>query len=163
MIERQPDTTRNISTVTDGVTETTIESENMERLRELPFYKERVTDRDRQYTLAQRTSNQFQNIDLNKQIMRISDTSEICDFSSAHDTEFNHVNVSTDFHKVLKETWRGIPQSSKIRFTDSHKHWTREESVLKNMEDFGSQRITNTLHIILNQRHKLTKRKVLFY
>jgi hypothetical protein len=44
---------------------------------------DRGSDRDRQYTLTQWPSKQF-NIELNKQVMRISDTRVLCDFISAH-------------------------------------------------------------------------------
>jgi hypothetical protein len=40
--------------------------------------RDRFSDRDRQYTITQRPSKQF-NIELNKQVMRISDTRELCD------------------------------------------------------------------------------------
>ena len=52
--------------------------------------RDRGSDRDRQYTLTQRPSKQF-NIGLNKQLMRISDTRELCDFVSTHAADFNHV------------------------------------------------------------------------
>ncbi len=45
--------------------------------------RDRVNDRDRQYTLTQWSRKQF-NIELNKQVMRISDTRELCDFVSTH-------------------------------------------------------------------------------
>ena len=67
--------------------------------------RDRGSDRDRQYTM-QRPSKQF-NIELNKQVMRISDTRELCDFVLTHAAEFNHVNVATAFRQVLnKKHWR---------------------------------------------------------
>ncbi len=63
--------------------------------------------------LAKRLSELF-NIDLNKQVMRISDTRDLCDFVSTHAAEFNHVNVVTAFLLVLKKK-RGI--SSKSQFS----------------------------------------------
>jgi phosphatidate phosphatase PAH1 len=63
--------------------------------------RDRGSDRERQYTKTQRPSKQF-NIELNKQVMRISDTRELCDFVSTHAAEFNHVNVATAFRQVLK-------------------------------------------------------------
>jgi hypothetical protein len=68
--------------------------------------RDRDSDRDRRYTLTQRSSKQF-NIELNKQVMRIHDTRELCDFVSTHAAEFNHVNVATAFRQVLKKP--GIP------------------------------------------------------
>jgi hypothetical protein len=70
--------------------------------------RERGDDRDRQNTLTQRPNKQF-NIELNKQVMSISDTTELCDFISTHAAEFNHVNVATAFRQVLKISPRGIP------------------------------------------------------
>jgi hypothetical protein len=60
------------------------------RDRERDSERERGFDRDKQYTLAQRTSKQF-NIELKKQVMRISDKRELCDFVLTHAAEFNHV------------------------------------------------------------------------
>ncbi len=68
--------------------------------------RDRVSDRDRQYTLSQRPSKQFK-IELNKQLMRITDMRELCDFVSTHAAAFNHVNVATAFRQVLKKP--GIP------------------------------------------------------
>ncbi len=81
--------------------------------------------------------------------MRISDTRELCDFVSTHAAEFNHVNVSTTFRQVLKTS--GItPKALTQTFQ------TLEESALHNMQDFGSQGIANTLHIMVKQRYKGT-------
>jgi hypothetical protein len=46
--------------------------------------------------VTQRHSNQF-NIELNKQVMRISDTRELCDFVSEHAAAFNHVKCGHIF------------------------------------------------------------------
>jgi hypothetical protein len=53
--------------------------------------RERGSDKDRQYAITQRPSKQF-NIELNKQIIKISETRKLCDFISAHAAEFYHVN-----------------------------------------------------------------------
>jgi hypothetical protein len=53
------------------------------RDRERDRDRARGSDRGRQYTLTQRPSKHF-NIELNKQLMRISDTRELCDFVSTH-------------------------------------------------------------------------------
>ena len=58
--------------------------------------RDRGCDRDKQYTLTQRRSKQF-HIDLNKQVMRISDTRELCDFVLTHAAEFNHVQCGHSF------------------------------------------------------------------
>ncbi len=50
------------------------------------------------HTRAKRPSKQF-NIELNQEIMRITDTKELCDFICKHAAEFNHVNVATAFRK----------------------------------------------------------------
>ena len=92
--------------------------------------RDRDSDRDRQYTVRQRSSQQF-NIELNKQVMRISDTRELCDFVSTHAAEFNHVNVATTFRQILKKP--GIPPKSLAQVLQ-----TLEESALQNMQDFGA-------------------------
>jgi hypothetical protein len=58
------------------------------------------SDRDRQYTLTQRPRKQF-NIKRNKQvmrIMRISDTRDLCDFVSTHDTELDDWKFAVLFY-----------------------------------------------------------------
>ena len=50
------------------------------------------------HTRAKRPSKRF-NIELNQEIMRITDTKELCDFICKHAAEFNHVNVATAFRK----------------------------------------------------------------
>ena len=98
-----------------------------------------------QYKLTQRPSKQF-NIELNKQLIRISDTRELCDFVSTHAAEFNHVNVATAFRQVLKKPPKALAQALQ----------TLEESALQNMQDFGAQAMANTLHIMAKQRYKAT-------
>jgi hypothetical protein len=72
--------------------------------------KGRDYDRDRQYTPTTWTSKQY-NIELNKQIMRISDTRELFDFIATHSEELNHVKVATSFRKILQVS-RGGGESS---------------------------------------------------
>ena len=98
------------------------------RDRERDRDRDRGSDRDRQYTLKQRPSKQF-NIELNKQIMRISDTRELCDFVFTHAAEFNHVNVATAFRQILK---MGIPHKSLAQELQ-----TLKESALQNMRRWG--------------------------
>jgi hypothetical protein len=105
------------------------------------------SDRDRQYTLTRRPSKPF-NIGLNKQLMRISDTRELCDFVSTHVSEFNHVNVATAFRQVLQKPTGMHPQS----LTQALQ--TLEQSALQNMPDFDARGIANTLHIMAKQRYK---------
>ena len=98
--------------------------------------------------MTQRPSKKF-NIELNKQLMRISDTRELCHFVSTHAAEFNHVNVATAVRQVLKK--RGIPPNALAQALQ-----TQEESALQNMQDFGAQEVANTLHIMAKQRYKAT-------
>jgi len=83
--------------------------------------KERDSERDRGHTQTQKPSKEYniriqktskQCIEMNKQIMKINDTRELCDLISTYDAEpeFNDVNVDTAFHEVLKK--RGIPLKS---------------------------------------------------
>ena len=71
------------------------------RDRENDIDRERCCDRDKQYTLTQRPSKQY-NIELNKQIMRTIDTRELCDFISTNSAELSHVNVATSFCTLLQ-------------------------------------------------------------
>jgi hypothetical protein len=81
------------------------------RGRERDIDRERGCDRDRQYTRTQRPSSKQYNIELNKQIMRICDTRELCDFISTHSAELNHVNVATSFRKILQVSRGGGERS----------------------------------------------------
>ena len=72
------------------------------RDRERDRDRARGSDRGRQYTLTQRPSKHF-NIELNKQLMRISDTRELSAFVSTHAAEFNHINMATAFRQVQKK------------------------------------------------------------
>jgi hypothetical protein len=129
---------------------------NNDRCRNIDFQRSRASDRDRdrnrgsdrdrQYTLTQRPNKQF-NVELNKQVMRIHDTRELCDFVSTHAAEFNHVNA-TAFRQILK---KGIPPKSLARVLQ-----TLEEAALQKMQDFGAQQIASTLHIMAKQRYKAT-------
>ena len=89
----------------------------------------RENRRERQHKTTPR---QF-NIDMNKELMRISDTRELCDFVSTHAAEFNHVNVSTAFRQVLK-TPRGTPPRALAQALQ-----TLEESALQNMQNLGAR------------------------
>ena len=121
--------------------------------------RERGSERDRGHTQTQRPSKEYnihmqkpskQCIEMNKQIMRIIDTRELCDFISTHAAEFNHVNVATAFRQVLKKP-RGIPPKALAQALQ-----TLEESALQNMKDFGARQIANTLHIMAKQRYTVT-------
>ena len=112
--------------------------------------RDRGSDRDRQYTLTHRPSKQF-NIELNKQLMRISDTRELCHFVSTHASEFDPVNVATSFRQVLKKPFRGLPPKALAQALQ-----TLDECALHNMQDFGAREIANTLHIMAKQRYKAT-------
>ena len=74
--------------------------------------------------LTQRPTKQF-NIELIKQVMRIHDLRELCDFVSTHAAEFNHINVVTAFRKVLKKP-KGIPPKALTQALQ-----TLEESALQ--------------------------------
>jgi len=109
--------------------------------------RDRGSDRDRQYTLTQRPSKQF-NIELNKQLMRISDTRQLCDFVSTHAAEFNHVNVATSFRKILQVS-RGGGERSMQHALDA-----LEKAAVRVMEAFQPQEIANILHITAKKRYK---------
>ena len=119
------------------------------RDRERGIDRERGGDRDRQCTLTQRPSKQY-NIELNKQIMRISDTKELCDLICKHAAEFDHVNVATALRKVLQNR-RGRGDG-----TDQHALDTLEKLAMTNMEAFRPREIANILHIMAKRRYKST-------
>ena len=81
--------------------------------------------------------------------MKISDTRKFFDFISTHAAELNHVNVATSFRKLLQVSHLGVQDQSV-----QHALHTLKECVLRNMKDFGPQRIANTLHIMAKKRHK---------
>ncbi len=60
----------------------------------------------------------------NSVTMRLSDTRELCDFVSAHTSEFNHLQNHT--HGILPK-----PLAQALQ--------TLKESALQNMQDFGAQ------------------------
>ena len=95
--------------------------------------RDRGSGRDRQYTLTQRPGKQF-NISLNKQVMRISDTRELCDFVSTHAAEFNQVTVATTFRQVLKKPM-GIPPKALAQTLQALK-----EFALQNMQERQQKR-----------------------
>ena len=72
--------------------------QDRDRESERDVHSKRGCGRDKQCTRTQRPSIQF-SIELNKQISRISDTRELCDFVSTHASEFNH--VATAFRQIL--------------------------------------------------------------
>jgi hypothetical protein len=91
-----------------------------ERQRERSRYRNRATgygsDRNRhtdsrRESKDSRTSVKF-NIELNKNLMRISDKEELCSYISKHAAEFNHVNVATAFRQVLNKPRWGAPPNA---------------------------------------------------
>jgi hypothetical protein len=112
--------------------------------------RKRGLDKDRQYAQKQRTSKQF-SIELNKQIMKIIDTRELCSFNSTRAAELNHVNVATASRKILQKPRSGFQQAVERALQ------ALEESALQNMEDFGPQEIANTAHIMAKQRYEPTE------
>jgi hypothetical protein len=123
-----------------------------ERARDKELGRDRERDRDRDLgndSERHRPSKHF-NIELNKQVMRISDARELCDFVLTCAGEFNHVNVATAFRQILKKP-KGIPPKSLARALQ-----TLEETALDNMQDFEAQGIANTLHVMEKQWYKAT-------
>jgi hypothetical protein len=92
--------------------------------------------RDRQYTQMQRPR-KFSNIQLNQQIMRVSDTRELCHIILTHAAEFDDVNVAAGFRKVLQvpRTCDGVLLQQALQ--------TLEKCAMRNMEAFQPQDIAN--------------------
>jgi hypothetical protein len=124
--------------------------EERARDKELGRNRERDRDRDRGNDNERHRSRKYFNIELNKQVMRISDTRELCDFVLTHAAEFNHVNVSTASLQILKKP-KGMPPKSLARALQ-----TLEETALDSMQDFEAQGIANTLHTMVKQWNKTT-------
>ena len=95
-------------------------------------------------------------IELNQHIMRLGSAGELCELIEARSAEFNHVNVSTAFRKLLSAGRAGVHPTA--RSTALHK---LEECAMSKMADFGSQQIANTLHIVAKTRHRPTNHEFL--
>jgi hypothetical protein len=95
--------------------------------------RDRGSDSYRQYTLTQQPNKQY-NIELNQQLIRISDTRELCDFVSTHAAEFNQVTVATTFRQVLKKPM-GIPPKALAQTLQALK-----EFALQNMQERQQKR-----------------------
>ena len=95
-------------------------------------------------------------IELNQQITRLGCAGELCRLIEARSAEFNHVNVSTAFRKLLSAGRAGVHPTA--RSTALHK---LEECAMSKMADFGSRDIANTLHIVAKTRHRPTNQEFL--
>ena len=95
-------------------------------------------------------------IELNQQITRLGSAGELCRLIEARSAEFNHVNVSTAFRKLLSAGRAGVHPTA--RSTALHK---LEECAMSKMADFGSRDIANTLHIVAKTRHRPTNQEFL--
>ena len=99
------------------------------------------------------------NMELNKRISSIESMKKLCDLIHASSTQFNHVNVATAFRKVLQMPRRGSLQDSvdeSLRKQDSVEKalQTLENSAQVNINDFSSQQIAKTLHIMAEKKYK---------
>ena len=74
----------------------------------------------------------------NEQILGISHARELCELISTHVAELNHVNIATSFRKLLQ-------------FSSEELQGNVEECVLQKMLNFGSQEISNILHILAKE------------
>ena len=96
------------------------------------------------------------NIELNQQITRLGSAGELCELIEARSAEFDHVNLSTAFRKLLSAGRAGVHPTA--RSTALHK---LEECAMSKMADFGSREIANTLHIVAKTRHRPTNHEFL--
>src|SRR6056300_120573 len=86
---------------------------------------------------------------INTRITRSEDASEVCDIVEACAAEFNHLNVATAFRKLLlAQLSRAGPSrakrdGSRVRVESALQ--TLEQTVLRTIEEFGSQAVANTL------------------
>ena len=78
----------------------------LDRDRERDGDRERACDRDSQCTLLTQRPSKQQNIELNKKIMRISDTRELCDFISTHGYRYEPVkHVQCKKQQITVSKW----------------------------------------------------------
>ena len=59
---------------------------------------------------AARNSSRSYNMELNKQIVRSGATRELCTLIEERVAEFNHINISTAFRKLLQASRAGMPR-----------------------------------------------------
>ena len=78
--------------------------------------------RERQSAITQRHGKHF-NIQLNQQIMRVSDTRNLCHITLTHAAEFDNVNVPLAFAKCFK--FHGMECFLELR----NMHWKPWENV----------------------------------
>ena len=88
-------------------------------------------------------------IELNQQITRLGSAGELCELIEARSAEFNHVNVSTAFRKLLSAGRAGVHPTA--RSTALHK---LEKCAMSTMADSNSQGVANILHIVAKTRHR---------
>ena len=88
-------------------------------------------------------------MELNKQIVRSGATRELCTLIEERVAEFNHINISTAFRKLLQASRAGMP-----RGVVEHSLEALEQRALQTMEDFEPQGIANTLHIMAKKRYR---------
>ena len=89
------------------------------------------------------------NIQLNQQIMRVSDTRELCHIISKYAAQFDNVNVATSFRKVLQ-----VPRDGVLSGIMQQALETLEKCAMRNMEAFQPQEIANILHMTAKKRYK---------
>ena len=106
-------------------------------------------DGHREHAWRRRSGSARHCISFNKQIIQSGATSEVCSLIDQHVAEFNHVNVSTAFRKLLQAPRAGMP-----RGVVEHSLETLEQRALQTMEDFGPQAIANTLHMTAKKRYR---------
>ena len=89
------------------------------------------------------------NILLNKRISSSRDTGELCNIISTHAKEFNHVNVATALRKLLQGPPHVLPADKIVEALH-----TLEERALHQIQDFGPQELSSTLHIVAKKRYR---------
>ena len=81
---------------------------------------------------------------LNAQILS-SDTETLCDIIKTRAADFNHVNVATALRKALEAPRHRVPRDIM---------GILEESAFRNMQDFDSRSIANSLHTMAKKKYR---------
>ena len=81
---------------------------------------------------------------VDKKIVEITDTRELCNFISSNAANFNHVNVATALGKTLKAPRHLVPKEIMDIL---------EESALKNMKTFEPHGIANSLYAMAKEKY----------
>jgi hypothetical protein len=88
------------------------------------------------------------NVEINKQITVCQDSRDLCALIDVHAAKFNHVNVATAFRALLQSRRDRVPSKDVERALQA-----LDEVVLRTINVFGAQQLSNILHIMAKTRY----------